>query len=147
VSNFNHAFQNLSPSLDLSAAYAELHLHSADLRAGVQSFAWGKLDGIVPTDVITPRDYHDPLLHEFEAAKVAIPAVQATAYPPDLDCLALTQLRVSLVYVPLAVPARLPLPDERWFPPTVASSASSHNLRPPFLRRIVGKPPTRAASS
>src|SRR5439155_1480925 len=37
-------------------------------------------------------------------------------YLPDLPRLALSELRATLVYVPLAVPPRLALREERWFP-------------------------------
>lgn len=117
--NFVHAFQNLSPSLDLSQAYVELRLRDGNFKIGVQTFAWGKLDGIPPTDVINPRSYHDPIVEDFEEAKVGIPALQGTYYLPDTmfpPSLEFSQLRATLVYVPLAVPSQLPLTKERWFP-------------------------------
>ena len=55
VYNFNQAFQNYSPSLEARQAYLEWRGRSAEVRAGIQTFAWGKLDGIAPTDVVNPR--------------------------------------------------------------------------------------------
>src|SRR5206468_371324 len=96
----------------------------ADLRLGIQKFAWGKLDGVPPTDVVNPRDFHDPLVEDFEERKIGIPALAGTYYPPDLPRLDLAELRATLVYVPLAVPPRLALREERWFPAsTVPPSA------------------------
>src|SRR5262249_40890500 len=89
------------------------------VRAGIQKFAWGKLDGLPPTDVLTPRDLHDPIVRDIEESKIGIPALQATYFLPPVERLDLHELRVTLVYVPLAVPPRLALLEERWFPPSV----------------------------
>ncbi len=124
VYNLDHEFQNRSPSLEASEAYADVHLRRADLRLGIQKFAWGKLDGVPPTDVVNPRDYHDPLVEDFEERKIGIPALAGTYYLPDLPRLDLAELRATLIYVPLAVPPRLALREERWFPAsTVPPSA------------------------
>src|SRR5438093_467243 len=124
VYNFDHEFQNRTPSLEASEAWADVHLRRADLRLGIQKFAWGKLDGVPPTDVVNPRDFHDPLVEDFEERKIGIPALAGTYYPPDLPRLDLAELRATLVYVPLAVPPRLALREERWFPAsTVPPSA------------------------
>ena len=114
--DWSHIYQNRSPSTEVSEAFADVHLRRADLRVGVQKMAWGKLDGIPPTDLVNPRDYHDPLVEDFEERKIGIPAALGTYYLPDLPRLALTGLRATLVYVPLAVPPRLALLEERWFP-------------------------------
>src|SRR5437867_3679884 len=116
VYNLDHEFQNRSPSLEASEAYADVNLRRADLRLGIQKLAWGKLDGVPPTDVVNPRDYHDPLVEDFEERKIGIPALAGTYYLPDLPRLGLAELRATLVYVPLAVPPRLALREERWFP-------------------------------
>jgi hypothetical protein len=124
VYNFDHEYQNRTPSLEASEAYADVHLRRADLRLGIQKVAWGKLDGVPPTDVVNPRDYHDPLVDDFEERKIGIPALLGTYYLPDLPRLDLSELRATLVWVPLAVPPRLALRDERWFPAsTVPPSA------------------------
>src|SRR5438093_673111 len=124
VYNFDHEFQNRTPSLEASEAYADVHLRRADLRLGIQKLAWGKLDGVPPTDVVNPRDFHDPLVEDFEERKIGIPALAGTYYLPDLPRLDLAELRATLVYVPLAVPPRLALREERWFPAsTVPPSA------------------------
>jgi len=122
VMNLVHEFQNRSPSLEVNEAWAELRLGNAQVRAGIQKFAWGKLDGTPPTDVLTPRDLHDPLVRDIEESKIGIPAVQLTYYLPPVAALDLSELRASLVYIPIAVPARLALVQERWFPPSIASS-------------------------
>jgi hypothetical protein len=121
VFNFVHEFQNYTtPSLELSEAYADVHLAKADVRVGVQKFAWGKLDGVPPTDVLNPRDFHDPLVQDVEERKIGSPAVQGTYYLPELPRLELSGLRATLIYLPIAVPSRLALAEERWFPSSIA---------------------------
>ena len=41
----------------LLEGYATVHFASADLRIGKQIVAWGRADGINPTDNLTPRDF------------------------------------------------------------------------------------------
>ena len=122
IMNFVHEFQNRTPSLELNEAWAELRLGDAQLRAGVQKFAWGKLDGAPPTDVLTPRDLHDPFVRDFEESKIGIPAVQFVYFLPPVPALDLSELKTSIVYVPIAVPSRLALAQERWFPPTIGDT-------------------------
>jgi hypothetical protein len=122
IMNFVHEFQNRTPSLEFNEAYAELRHGDVQLRAGIQKFAWGKLDGAPPTDVLTPRDLHDPLVRDFEESKIGIPAVAFTYFPPPVESLDLSELKASLVYVPIAVPPRIALLEERWFPPTIKTS-------------------------
>src|SRR5262249_1057810 len=99
-------------------------LPSADVRVGVQRFAWGKLDGVPPTDVLNPRDFHDPLVDDFEERKIGIPAVLGTYYLPDVPSLSLEGLRATLIYVPIATSARLALVEERWFPRSLSLGSS-----------------------
>jgi len=117
--NFVHTYQNYSPALEIREAYLNLALERADVRLGVQTVAWGVLDGVPPTDVLTPRDLHDPIVSDFEERKIGVPAVLGTWFLPDVPRLRLAALRASLVYVPFAVPPRLALRQERWFPPSV----------------------------
>ncbi len=144
--NFVHEFQNRTPSLEFNEAFAELRLGDAQVRAGIQKFAWGKLDGLPPTDVLTPRDLHDPLVRDIEESKIGIPAVQLTYSLPPVAALDLSELRASLVYVPFAVPSRIALVEERWFPPTIRTGNLSlserraervlNDLKPPSLANV-----------
>jgi hypothetical protein len=160
VFNLDHEFQNRSPSLEANEAYVDAHLRRADLRLGIQKVAWGKLDGIPPTDVINPRDYHDPLVQEYEERKIGVPALLGTYYLPEVPRLDLTGLRATLVYVPIAVPPRLALAEERWFPtstlprsPLVLSRADAERafgvqfahdlLIPVHFRTLNHRPPRR----
>jgi len=137
--NFNHTFQNRSPAVEVDESYADLHLHSADVRIGIQKVAWGKLDGVPPTDVVNPRDFHDPLVDDVEERKIGIPALLGTYYLPDVPRLGLTGLRTTLVYVPLAVPPRLALAEERWFPRSTVPPAR-FVVPPAVASRALGMP-------
>jgi hypothetical protein len=121
VANFNQAFQNYSPSLDVRQGFLEWRGRRTELRAGIQTIAWGKLDGVPPTDVVNPRDWHDPFVADefFEEHKIGIPAALATQFFPDVVRGGVSDLRLEVAWLPWAVPARLPLALERWFPPSV----------------------------
>jgi hypothetical protein len=116
VYNLVHTFQNRSPSLEVSEAYADLELPRTDVRVGIQKLAWGRLDGLPPTDVGNPRDYHDPFVTEVEEAKIGVPALAATHYFQPPSDTGIGELRLSLVWLPFAVPPRLAEVQERWFP-------------------------------
>jgi hypothetical protein len=117
--NFNDSFENDSPSLQADEAYLKWQPRDFDLRAGLQLFAWGKLDGIPPSDVLNPRSYHDPLVDDVEERKIGVPAVSGTYYVPLPSGGLLSRLETQLVYVPFAVPPRLALERERWFPSSI----------------------------
>jgi len=125
VYNFDQTFQNYSPALEIRQAFLEWRGSRAEVRAGIQTFAWGKLDGVPPTDVVNPRDWHDPLVVDefFEEQKIGIPALLGTYSLPDAPGLGLRGVRMSLGWIPFAVPPRLPLLLERWFPPSITPGA------------------------
>ena len=136
ILDLGHTFQNHSPWVEANEAYADIRLDRADLRLGIQKIAWGKLDGIPPTDVLNPRDYHDPLVGDFEERKIGIPALLGTYYLPDVPRFDLTSLRATLAYIPIAVPARLALREERWFPSSI-TPPSTVRISPAQVRMLV----------
>ncbi|MCW7540998.1 hypothetical protein OOT46_24555 [Aquabacterium sp. A7-Y] len=70
---------------ELTAAYLALRHARWDWRIGKQVIAWGRADGINPTDVITPRDY-TVLLPFDEDERLGSWAVHGTyAWTPTLD--------------------------------------------------------------
>jgi hypothetical protein len=116
VYNLVHTYQNRSPSLEVSEAYVDLELPRTDVRVGIQKLAWGRLDGLPPTDVVNPRDYHDPFVLDVEEQKIGVPALAATHRLPPPPGSGLGERRFSLLWLPIAVPPRLAEVDERWFP-------------------------------
>jgi hypothetical protein len=114
--NLRDTFQNTSPQEEIEEAYADVFLPSVDLRIGKQKFAWGKLDLFQPTDVVDPKRYTDPFIMSAEDQKIGIPAIRASYYPPGLGEHWPQDMRATLIWVPMPIPPRFPLQDERWFP-------------------------------
>jgi hypothetical protein len=154
VYDFRRAYQNRTPALELRQAVLEYRGRRFDAGAGVQTFAWGKLDGLPPTDVLNPRDYHDPIVRDVEDRKIGVPAVAFTYYPTAPRSWHLRGLRATVIWIPWAVPSRLAEIGERWFP---RSTAIPSRLRirfssigtvgvPVRLRTANDPPPRRLAS-
>ena len=112
VYNFDQTFQNYSPALEIRQAFLEWRGSRAEVRAGIQTFAWGKLDGVPPTDVVNPRDWHDPLVVDefFEEQKIGIPALLGTYALPDVPRLDLSGVRLALGWIPVRRPAAAAAP-------------------------------------
>lgn len=123
VYEYDQAFQNRSPAFDVTEGWVELRARRAELRAGIQRVAWGRLDGAPPTDVVNPRDWHDPFVDDVEERKFGIPMLVGTTSLPDVRALSLRSLKLQLLYVPIAVPPRLALAEERWFPSSISFDA------------------------
>ncbi|MEO2167547.1 MAG: hypothetical protein ABGY42_05395, partial [bacterium] len=81
--DLGHTFQNIAPSLELGEAWVEYRGDTLDLRVGNQRFFWGKLDAQQPNDLLSPRQWHDPLITDEKRTKIAVPAVSADWYFPD----------------------------------------------------------------
>jgi len=121
--SYRAVFQSVSPSVQFESAFADLTLGPVDVRAGLQKFAWGKLDRVQPTDVLTPERYSDPFLLDEDERKIAIPAVQASYYLPRRDWIP-EESRLTLIWIPQYIPYRFPLLGERWFPPAAVIQSS-----------------------
>jgi len=120
VVNTSDVFQNISPAVEFEEGYVDILSSYFDLRIGKQKVAWGRLDTFQPTDVISPRRFTDPFVMEETDAKIGVPALRASYFPPDSPPTLATQTNLSLVWVPFPVTPRFPLEDERWFPPAAA---------------------------
>ena len=115
VVNLSDTFVRLSPSVEFEEGWVDLSHGDFALRIGKQKFAWGRLDGYQPTNVINPRRLTDPVVMEEQDAAIGVPAVRADyfAHVPEWLC---REPRFTLVWVPVPIPARFPLDQERWFP-------------------------------
>jgi hypothetical protein len=120
IVNLNDTFQDISPSLDFDEGYMDLFLPNLDVRIGKQKIAWGRLDTFHPTDVVNPRRYTDPFVTDEYDAKIGVPAVRASLFPPDPTAGLLADASLSLLWVPIAIPTLFPTADERWFPSTAS---------------------------
>ncbi len=119
---FTHSFQNFSPSLEAGEAYLAYRRGRHEVRVGMQRFFWGVLDVASPNDLLSPRQYEDPFLDREEDRKIAVPAVSIDlGLPAGALAEWLEELRLSVVWEPIAVPWRYPLPGERWFAPAAVA--------------------------
>lgn len=90
----------------LKEAYFDMRYQLFDVRAGRQIIAWGKADGINPTNVINPTDNSDILDTDDET--LGIDAVNAKIYLRDWV--------LQSVFIPVFIPSVLPTdPQNRWY--------------------------------
>jgi hypothetical protein len=111
--NYDAVYQSNSPYLefkDLFVAYSG----ALDIRAGIQRFAWGRLDEYPVNDLFNPWDYTQFLIKPLEDRKIGVPSVSASLNKNDWY--------YETVWVPVFVPYRLPMPDERWSGSSLAST-------------------------
>jgi len=86
----------------LLEGFATMHFSKADVRIGKQIVAWGRADGINPTDNLTPRDYTVMLPFE-EDQRVGTPSVKVDAFLSQGHT-------VTLFATPFFEPSKIPLP-------------------------------------
>lgn len=86
----------------LLEAFVTVHFHRADLRIGRQIVAWGRADGINPTDNLTPRDY-SVLLPFDEDQRFGTTGAKLDIYLPH-------QLTLTAFTTPFFEPSVFPLP-------------------------------------
>lgn len=86
----------------LLESYANVHFAKADLRLGRQVIAWGRADGINPTDNLTPRDY-TVLLPFDDDQRFGTTALLLNTYPSR-------DITVTLFATPFFEPSKFPLP-------------------------------------
>ena len=87
----------------LKEAFMDIYFESTDLRIGQQRIAWGKADGINPTDNFNPVNYTRPFA---EDNRIEIPALRLKHYYEDWI--------FDVVWVPFFIPAKLPESGSRW---------------------------------
>ena len=112
--NYDHVYQSNTPYLEFKELYITHSSGELDLRAGIQRFAWGRLDEYPPNDILNPWDYTQFLRKPLEDRKIGVPSVSATLNKGEWTC--------ETVWVPVFVPYRLPLLNERWAGISAAST-------------------------
>ncbi|MES2152499.1 MAG: DUF1302 family protein [Pseudomonadota bacterium] len=91
----------------LLEGYLNAHFEKADLRVGKQIIAWGRADGINPTDNLTPRNYAAMLPFE-DDQRFGTTAVKLDYY--------LSQAYTVTAFVtPFFEPSKIPLPTARGY--------------------------------
>jgi len=114
--NYQDVYQSNTPYLEFKELYVQHSSAALDLRAGLQRFAWGRLDEFPPNDLLNPWDYTQFLRKSLEDRKIGVPSISASLNKGDWTC--------DMVWVPWLVPYRLPMPDERWSGISNASALS-----------------------
>lgn len=104
--NYDDVYQSNTPYLEFKELYVTHSAGDLDLRAGIQRFAWGRLDEYPSNDLLNPWDYTQFLRKTLEDRKIGVPALAATMTKGEWT--------YEAVWVPVFVPYRLPLLDERW---------------------------------
>ena len=116
IYSYRSVFQSVSPSVTFEEAFVDLALEAWEVRAGIQKFAWGRLDRIQPVDVLNTERFSDPFLVDEDQRKIGVPAVQGSYYLPRAAWMP-EEARLTLVWIPQYFPYWFPLPGERWYPP------------------------------
>jgi hypothetical protein len=106
------------PEANLLEGYLALHLPHADLRIGKQIVAWGRADGINPTDNLTPRNYR-VLLPFDEDQRFGTWAARLDTYLPR-------SLTLTVFASPFFEPDQFPLPTAGL---PVETRQPAHSLR------------------
>lgn len=104
--NYGDVYQSNTPYLEFKELYLQYSSTALDLRAGIQRFAWGRLDEFPPNDLLNPWDYTQFLRKSLEDRKIGVPSVSASLTSGDWT--------YETAWVPRLVPYRLSMPDERW---------------------------------
>ncbi len=95
-----------TPGAQLIEGLVVLHQSRWDWRAGKQIIAWGRADGINPTDVVSPRDY-TILLPFDEDQRMGVWALSGTyAWSPEIGITALWKPSFEPSRIPIDAPSR-----------------------------------------
>ncbi len=112
--SYDEVYQSNTPYLEFKELYVTHSSGDLDIRAGIQRFAWGRLDEYPPNDLLNPWDYTQFLRKTLEDRKIGVPSISATVNKEGWT--------IETAWVPVFVPYRLPLPDERWAGTSMAST-------------------------
>jgi hypothetical protein len=108
--------------------HAEVLWPRADLRVGLSRVVWGRLDELLPTDVVNPLDLTRFLFEGRAEARLAVPMVRARLLPGEAFSL-------DAVYVPIFTRARFDDLDEASSPFAIAPPLPAVRREPPRTLR------------
>ncbi|MBI3561719.1 MAG: hypothetical protein HY080_08395 [Gammaproteobacteria bacterium] len=103
----------------LLEGYATAHFEKADLRIGKQIVAWGRADGINPTDNLTPRDFVVLLPFE-DDQRFGTTAIKFDTYLSP-------QHTLSVFVTPWFEPSKMPLPTTATIKQQIPARTLSHS--------------------
>lgn len=104
--SYDEVYQSNTPCLEFKELFTTWSSGDLDLRAGVQRFAWGRIDEYPSNDLLNPWDYSEFPRKSLEDRKIGVPSLSASYSTGDWT--------FESVWVPVFVPYRLAMPDERW---------------------------------
>ncbi|HET6420171.1 MAG TPA: hypothetical protein VFG19_08450 [Geobacteraceae bacterium] len=107
LKTWDGVYQSNTPWLEFKELYGAYSANDLELRAGVQRYAWGRLDEYPINDLLNPWDYSRFILRPLEDRKIGVPSLSANLNSGNWS--------FDMVWVPVFVPYRLPQPNERWF--------------------------------
>ncbi len=103
---YDRVYQSNTPYLEFKDLSVTRSSGDMEIKAGIQRFAWGRLDEYPPNDLLNPWDYTRFLTKSLEDRKIGVPSVSLNLTKGDWT--------YETVWVPIMVPYRLALPEERW---------------------------------
>jgi hypothetical protein len=106
LKTYDAVYQRNAVFLDFKECYGAYIADFFELRAGIQRFAWGRLDEYPINDLLNPWDYTQFLSTPLEDRKIGAPSLSTA--------LNLDNWRFQAVWIPWLVSYRLSLPSERW---------------------------------
>jgi len=107
LKTWDGVYQSNTPWLEFKELYLAYSADDFEVRAGIQRFAWGRLDEYPINDLLNPWDYTRFILPSLEDRKIGVPSLSANLNKGNWS--------LDMVWIPLFVPYRLPQPNERWF--------------------------------
>lgn len=112
--SYDEVYQSNTPYFEFKELYLSYSSQKVELRAGIQRFAWGRIDEYPSNDLLNPWDYSQFPRKGLEDRKIGVPSLSAALNEGDWT--------FETVWLPVFVPYRLPMPDERWSGSSVASA-------------------------
>ncbi len=108
VNPYIYQYPNNELNIGLREAYLDLYFPTVDLRVGKQQIIWGKADGVFITDIVSPKDFREFLLPDFDEIRIGITSLKADYYAGDNT--------LELVWVPVFTPDKAPDSGSIWSP-------------------------------
>lgn len=103
---FDRVYQSNTPWLEVKELFLSCSAAGLDIKAGVQRFAWGRIDEYPSNDLLNPWDFTRFPVRPLEDRKIGVPSLAFSGTRGDWT--------FETVWLPAFVPYRLALPDERW---------------------------------
>ncbi len=91
----------------LREAYLDLYFKNFDIRVGKQQIVWGKADGVFITDVVSPLNFQEFLLPDFDEIRLGVNAIKLDYY--------IGVNTLEAIWIPQFTPTGMPQPGSIWY--------------------------------